>query len=212
MSLPHRPSDNRSAPHRIYSNWLEDAQAQSLFSYAVASEAQFTPGTLSDRPYLSHVDTSGRRLLILRDLGPFAALLSARARAVQHDLETAFGMPHIPATDVELEMVAHRDGDFFLPHIDTFTRTVDSLPTNRRLSLVYYFHRLPSRFTGGRLSLHAPGSGQPVALQPLHNSLMAFPSFLPHEVQPVSCPDGAFADSRFSVNIWLWGRTGGSPS
>jgi SM-20-related protein len=37
------------------------------------------------------------------------------------------------------------------------------------------------------------------------DSLLVFPSSARHEVETISCPGGAFADSRFAVNIWLCG-------
>ena len=40
---------------------------------------------------------------------------------------------------------------------------------------------------------------------PEFDSLVAFPSFARHEVERTSCPGNAFADSRFSVNLWLCG-------
>jgi Rps23 Pro-64 3,4-dihydroxylase Tpa1-like proline 4-hydroxylase len=40
-------------------------------------------------------------------------------------------------------------------------------------------------------------------LEPRNNRLIAFPSFVPHEVRRVACPSGEFADSRFAINVWL---------
>jgi Rps23 Pro-64 3,4-dihydroxylase Tpa1-like proline 4-hydroxylase len=42
-------------------------------------------------------------------------------------------------------------------------------------------------------------------VEPLHNSLVVFPAWLPHEVLKVSCPSGRFADSRFAINCWFHG-------
>jgi SM-20-related protein len=33
-----------------------------------------------------------------------------------------------------------------------------------------------------------------------------FPSWVLHEVRPVSCPSKRFVDSRFAINCWLWRR------
>jgi Rps23 Pro-64 3,4-dihydroxylase Tpa1-like proline 4-hydroxylase len=75
----------------------------------------------------------------------------------------------------------------------------------RRLTMVYYFHRLTRRFTGGRLRLFDLGGNQTIDLEPSHDSLLVFPSAARHEVERISCPGGDFADGRFSVNIWLCG-------
>lgn len=193
-------------PHRIYSNWLGEQLVHRLWEFAVAEETRFKPATIvADGQAPGEVDVSGRRSLVLRGLGPFDEVLQTKALAAQPELERAFGMPHVPATDVEIEAVAHRDGHFFHSHIDTFTNVGSATDNIRRLSLLYYFHRAPNRFSGGHLRLSGLRSGQTVSLPPICDSLIAFPSFLPHEVEPVSCPGGSFADSRFSVNIWICG-------
>jgi Rps23 Pro-64 3,4-dihydroxylase Tpa1-like proline 4-hydroxylase len=37
----------------------------------------------------------------------------------------------------------------------------------------------------------------------MQNQIVFFPSETLHEVLPVECPSGEFADSRFTVNGWL---------
>ncbi len=39
--------------------------------------------------------------------------------------------------------------------------------------------------------------------EPDHNSALFFARDLLHEVLPVTCESGAFADSRFAVNVWI---------
>lgn len=79
------------------------------------------------------------------------------------------------------------------------------------LSAVYYFHALPKGFSGGQLRLFRFGADHTAAqselanhvdLEPVRNSLIAFPSWAYHEVRPVSCPSGDFADFRFALNCW----------
>jgi SM-20-related protein len=40
----------------------------------------------------------------------------------------------------------------------------------------------------------------------VHNTFVVFPSWVLHEVLPVSCPTKQFIDSRFALNFWLWRR------
>jgi SM-20-related protein len=193
-------------PHRILASWLGGDEADRLLSYAVAEEARFVETkVLLANEITSNVDRSLRRSRVLRDLGPFEQLLSARARDLYLTLETAFGMSHKPPGEVEIELVAHGDGGFYRPHIDTFTGDSAASGANRRLSLVYYVHRRPRPFAGGQLRLLGLGGGQPLALEPVHDTLLAFPSFVPHEVEEVSIPREGFENSRFAVNIWLHG-------
>lgn len=193
-------------PHRIFASWLGGDEADRLLSYAVAEEARFVETkVLLGNATTSNVDRSLRQSRVLRDLGPFDRLLCTKAQGVQHMLETEFGMSHKPPAEVEIELVAHGDGGFYRPHIDTFTGDSASSGANRRLSLVYYVHRRPRPFSGGHLRLLGLGGGQPLAIEPAHDMLLAFPSFVPHEVEPVSIARQGFENCRFAVNIWLLG-------
>ena len=87
--------------------------------------------------------------------------------------------------------------------------SIENRPKNiRALSGVYYLHRAPKGFSGGALRFYAIGDANRfVDVEPVHNSLLVFPSWAPHEVMPISCPTGAFMDSRFAVNCWLHRRS-----
>ena len=194
----------RFLPHRILPDWLGEAQAAGLLAHALAAEAHFTPTKLNDHG-TGHLDAVVRRSRVLKDLGAFAAPLHAKALALQADLETAFDMPHGPANSTQMEIVAHGHGAFYRPHTDTFTGDEYMSGGRRRLTMVYYFHRRPRRFTGGRLRLFDLGGHRTIDVEPTHGSLLVFPSTARHEVETISCPGGAFADGRFAVNIWLCG-------
>ena len=119
----------------------------------------------------------------------------------------ALGIRPFPVAEAQLEMVAHNDGAMFSRHIDTLTE--ENRPfgaSDRIVSLVYYFHRQPKAFSGGELEVFPILGGTSTLIEPLDNRLIAFPSELPHEVLPVSCPSRAFEDSRFAVNVWLGRR------
>ena len=112
----------RMMPHRILASWLGGDEADRLLSYAVAEEARFTETkVLLANEIKSNVDRSLRRSRVLRDLGPFEQPLRTKAQDLHLTLEAAFGMSHKPAGEVEIELVAHGDGGFYRPHIDTFT-------------------------------------------------------------------------------------------
>jgi SM-20-related protein len=40
-------------------------------------------------------------------------------------------------------------------------------------------------------------------VEPHNNSILFFPSYVLHEVLPIRCPSGAFADGRFTLNGWV---------
>ncbi|MGW7540977.1 2OG-Fe(II) oxygenase [Streptomyces sp. NPDC054770] len=112
----------------------------------------------------------------------------------------------------------HNDGDFYRAHQDVSSQDAARgvLAAKRVVTFVYYVHRTPVPFTGGALRMY--DSAMPLNVHhdglrredctyrdfaPDHNSVVFFlPSAL-HEVMPVSCPGGDYADSRFAINGWL---------
>lgn len=194
----------RFLPHRILPDWLGETEAARLLAFSLAAEAHFIPTRLNDHGG-SRRDSVVRESLVLKDLGTFAAPLRRRALALQAGLETAFGLSPTPANSTQIEMVAHGDGAFYRPHTDTFTGDEYTPGGRRRLTMVYYLHRRPRRFTGGRLRMFDLSGEQSIEIEPTHDSLLVFPSSARHEVEEISCPEGAFADCRFAVNIWLCG-------
>jgi len=199
----------RFLPHRLLPGWLGEAQAAKLLAYGLAAETRFTPTRLNDHGPDHHnsgrLDEVVRHSSVLKHLGIFAGPLRRKALALQAVLETAFDMAHAPANSTQIEMVAHGDGAFYRPHTDTYTGDEYTPGGRRRMTMVYYLHRQPRRFTGGRLRLFDLGGEQSIWIEPMHDSLLVFPSSARHEVETISCPGGAFADSRFAVNIWLCG-------
>ena len=191
-------------PHRLFPNWLGERQAARLLAYSLAAEARFTPTKLNDHG-TGRLDAVVRQSCVLKDLGAFTGLLRRKALALQAGLETAFDMSHTPANSTQMEMVAHGDGAFYGPHTDTYTGDEYTPGGRRRMTMVYYLHRRPRRFTGGRLRMFDLGGEQSIEIEPTHDSLLVFPSSARHEVERISCPDGAFANGRFAVNIWLCG-------
>ena len=118
---------------------------------------------------------------------------------------TAIGMPPFALEKAEIELIAHRNGSFFNQHIDTLTEGErDHVESDRMISMVYYLHGQPKRFSGGELVLYPLVAGEAKVIEPRDNRLIAFPSFTQHEVKPVVVPDGdPFQDARFAVNCWL---------
>lgn len=192
----------RFPPHHIEASWLGEMQASKLLNYAVSKEYQFRlPKVGNHKMYRS--DALIRRSRVLTDLGPFTECLRDSALAMQSKLEAKFGMDQVKTANMQLELSAHCDGDFYEEHIDTFTGAQHSVGEMRRLSLVYYIHSRPQRFEGGRLRLFDLTGTETIALAPHHDVLVAFPSFARHDVERVVCPNSRFADARFAVNIWL---------
>ena len=164
----------RFPPHRILAGWLGEAGSARLLAYALAAEARFTPTRLAHEG-TGRLERLTRQSSVLKDLGAFAQPLRRKALALQSGFETDFEMAHTPPNSTQMEMVAHGDGAFYRPHTDTFTGDQYTPGGRRRLTMVYYFHRLPRRFTGGHLRIFDLGGGQTIDVDPVHDSLLVFP-------------------------------------
>ena len=130
-----------------------------------------------------------------------------RIKPVLPQVLQTLGMEEFSITNVELQVTASNDGDFFRFHSDNGSDPVAS----RHLTFVYFFHRESRQFEGGELRIHdarleddtyvSEGSYQTIV--PQQNQIVFFPCELLHEITPVNCPSGQFADSRFTLNGWL---------
>jgi SM-20-related protein len=189
----------------VIDDFLPAALHAELLAYALASPEEFAPTEVA-RNGTGVVDTSMRQSQVRRNgLGAHKAAFKEAALARLEELSAALGIASFAVTRVETQLVAHGDKAFYKPHSDTQSGTGRTIKeTVRVLSLVYYFHQEPKRFSGGEIALFPFGNatGQ-VTIEPMQNRLLAFPSIVMHEVQTVSCPSQEFAASRFSINCWL---------
>jgi hypothetical protein len=204
--LPLRPFP----PCHQYRDFLDAAEHSALLEWAIANAGRFKPARL-----VGNVLDPGRRIAErLNDLGPHRPVLERRLKEALPDIFRRTGSKPFEVEFFELEVAAHGDGAFFAHHSD-MSIGKDRKPLggdetgtqDRLISAVYYFHREPKRFSGGTLRLYRLGdhsaSGDYVEFEPEQNSLVVFPSWVRHEVRPVSCPGCGFEDYRFAVNAWL---------
>jgi SM-20-related protein len=198
-------------PHIVYRDVLGADAAARLLDYVVAREADFKPASVRIRGKAeAALDYDKRNCLLLRDLGAFRAPIEVFVRGIGSEALSQLGLIEPSFEPAEFEISAHRDGGHFVAHLDT----IDRLSDVRVLSCVYYFAANPRRFTGGELRLHgfpnpsaSPSTARPmVDVVPETDTLVAFPSWLLHEVRPVQVPSRAWADSRFAINCWLHRR------
>lgn len=194
--------------HLVIDGFLGPEAAAGLLAQVQAGAENFTPSQVwrGDKFAESNEVRSSLRLpgRVGVDLTGFTDAVIARF----DELLDGLGMPRFDIFHAERSIVAHGDGDFYRPHIDTRTQPGGGAPDSVRvISCVYYLNAEPKGFSGGELALHplgVPVGSEPAALiAPVHDRLAVFPSFVPHEVLPITCPSGRFEDSRFSVNCWL---------
>lgn len=201
------PADTR-IPHVIFRDVLGANTVAGLLHYAAKRQADFIPRVLRNRESgRLRVDSDILDALYLMDLGPFLNPIKTFVRNVAGQALARLHLNEPNFEPKEFELSAYRDGGHFGAHIDTDER----ISQVRILSCVYYFAATPPRFGGGELRLYgfptlsAGTKGPPpfVDVVPETDTLVAFPSWLRHEVLPVRVPSGAWADGRFTINCWL---------
>lgn len=196
-------------PHYRIAGLMGSAMVERLLELAFTREAEFVPTRVGNGT-AGVVNPAIRSSLLLRDFGELHHELQARFTAVLDEAIRMLRLSSICLHRLELELVAHNEGAFYGEHIDTFTAQPDAR-SDRALTGVYYFHRQPKAFSGGDLRLHAiapaaDGERRFTDIPPDLDMFVLFPSWVPHEVRKVSCPSGAFADSRFALNCWYRSR------
>ena len=177
--------------------FLPRAEHETLLAWVLENQDGYIPAGMD----YGDISPNFRVSLKRPKLGPCKEILRARCQPMLADLAAALGMKGLSFGRLEMELVAHNEGAFFKPHIDTGHLGGDA--SHRLISAVYYFHRQPKGFSGGALrlfDLSTPGAF--IDYEPADKSLLIFPAFAPHEVRRVTCESRAFEDSRFAINMW----------
>ena len=192
----------------VFDEFLAPAEVSELIEYALAHEADFrmsqvvAPGNNG-----GSVDFEYRRSRVLMELGRFQDLIVDRIQNCLPLILEKLGQEPFSISRIEAQLTASGDGDFFRWHTDDGHAEVAS----RQITFVYFLHREPKAFRGGDLRIYESelhnGSYRPTSnsrtIVPQQNQAVFFASSLAHEITPVECPSGAFADSRFTVNGWF---------
>jgi Rps23 Pro-64 3,4-dihydroxylase Tpa1-like proline 4-hydroxylase len=187
----------------VLDEFLAPHELDELVSYALQHESEFQSSeVISPSGDPGVIDYEHRRSRVLMDLGKHQEVILERIRCVLPRVLDQLGIEEFPITNVEAQITASSDGDFFRAHSDDAQEAIAS----RRITFVYFFHREPRPFDGGELRLHdsanVPGRGFQT-IEPQQNQIVFFPCSVLHEITPVKCPSTAFADSRFTLNGWL---------
>ena len=190
------------APHLILQDVLPPEQLAGLMAWTLANETRYEPRVLARQ-----VPDPDRFLCLkLNDLGPFARIFRDRIRKEYEAWTRSLRLSAFTLGTVELRMAMYKDKGSFTYHLD-INADPSSKTHTRMLTGVYYYHRVPQQFTGGAIRLFdlgaKPDSANFREIPPTHNTLLLFPSFVGHQVMPIRCESGAFADARFSINCWL---------
>jgi Rps23 Pro-64 3,4-dihydroxylase Tpa1-like proline 4-hydroxylase len=185
----------------IAENFLSPEQHKELLALVEREEAKFVDTTVSTN------DPDYRRSKVMHDAPAVHELFRRRMRELGPRLMAELGIPAFEMGDVEVQVTAHNDGNYFKLHNDSGSPDT----ATRGLTYVYYFFNDPKAFSGGELRLYdsivkdgyyqcGPHAGD---VDPKNNSVIFFAPHMHHEVLKVNVPTKAFHDSRFTVNGWI---------
>jgi SM-20-related protein len=183
------------------------AELELLRSYAVAREEHFVDSQVTSGTDDGRRDEAYRRSRVLYDIADVLPFMSDRVMQCLPFVMARLGQQMFDVRDIELQVTASGDGEWFRAHRDSGQGAVAS----RVLTFVYYCHQGTPTFGGGELQIFgdydnaddADAQLDRVVVQPAPNSIVFFPSYLLHEVLPVSCPSRHFGDTRITYNGWL---------
>jgi Rps23 Pro-64 3,4-dihydroxylase Tpa1-like proline 4-hydroxylase len=183
-------------------NFLSPQEHQNMVEWVLKYEQNFELSKSS-----SSKESYRRSLVML--LTPEAEILIAqRITPIVLMAMEKLGVSGLNLDKIEAQITAHNDGNYYRTHNDNGMSPLDE----RELTYVYYFYREPKAFSGGELVLYDEKkegdrflkADSFKLIEPTNNSIIFFRSRYWHQVLPVSCPSGNFADSRFTINGWIW--------
>jgi Rps23 Pro-64 3,4-dihydroxylase Tpa1-like proline 4-hydroxylase len=192
----------------VLDEFLSPQELEELTRFTMEHEADFQNSEVySPSVDKGVINDDFRCSRVLMELGEQQDIMLTRIKSVLPQVLERLGMDEFTIADVEAQITASNDGDFFHCHDDNGSEGVAS----RHLTFVYFFHREPRQFEGGELRIHdahlqdagyvSDGSYQTIV--PQQNQIVFFPCELMHEITPVQCASQLFADSRFTLNGWL---------
>lgn len=181
--------------------FLTEAEHRELLDYVQRRAAEFVPTTTFTGA------KNYRESEVLYSFPDYMTLMAERIQARLPELFQRFKIAPFPVSQIEAQITAHNDGQFYKIHNDNGSQDT----ATRELTYVYYFYREPKAFSGGELVIydsviqnnHYVQASTFHRVEPRNNSIVFFLSRYLHEVLPIRCPSQQFADSRFTINGWI---------
>ena len=194
---------NRPAPHSLHPQFLGETMVEHLLQYVEAHKAEFMANTVG---YTEKKNESISVSLSLKKMGNFKNEIKSEIILVLPNVFHKLGSTPFEPMAFEMLISAYGDGAFYARHRDNYIGGL-SEPSDRMITMIYYFHRSPRAFSGGILRLHSLAAsgreGSFVDIEPVSDTAVFFPSWFPHEVLKVTCCNREFMDSRFAITCMI---------
>lgn len=193
------------APYLQFDDFLDAQSVERLVDFVRAHEGDLTASGVLAAPGDEKKEV--RRSRTMYELDEIWPLFDAQLHGLLPTLRRELEVPWFQVDHVERQLTVHHDGDFFGVHNDSGGEEVGT----RMLTYVYYFNIDPKQFDGGELWVYdfydedyvrQKGDAY-VALEPKHNSIVFFPSWVHHEVRPVRSKVEGIEGCRMTVNGWF---------
>jgi SM-20-related protein len=194
-------------PIAVFDEFLAAEEWRRLVDFTINQAQAFAATQVIGSDGSNRLDERYRRSRALFDLGPFHQLFSDRLLHFLPYVVSRLGDSGFAVSQMEVQLTGTNNQEFFRIHTDNDSGEV----SGRRITFVYFFFREPRGFEGGELCIYdtyrdngtAKQAGPYHVINPAQNQVVFFNSGCLHEVMPVSCQSGEFADSRFTVNGWF---------
>jgi Rps23 Pro-64 3,4-dihydroxylase Tpa1-like proline 4-hydroxylase len=196
-----------ATPIVIFDEFLVAQELRGLLDFTLGHSGEFVATQVIGPNGINLVDGQTRRSSVLYDFGLYQQVFIDRLLIFLPHVLARLGYEPFEVSHVEVQLTATNNGEYFRVHNDNDANAVRT----RAVTFVYFFHREPRSFYGGELRIfdthweaeRAVASGPYRVIYPLQNQIVFFPSYCLHEILPVGCVSGYFADSRFTVNGWI---------
>jgi SM-20-related protein len=196
-----------ATPIVIFDEFLVAQEWRNLLEFTLNRASDFVATQVIGARGDNRLDHQTRRSRVFYNMDIYQQIFADRLLMFLPHVLARLGHEPFPVSQVEVQLTATNNGEYFRVHTDNGADSVQS----REITFVYFFHREPRGFFGGELRIFDTKweNGNTVATQPyrmvypLQNQIVFFPSYCLHEILPVGCPSEDFADSRFTVNGWL---------
>jgi len=196
--------DVQPVPFRRVANFIGSDRQQLIWDRIREVEQKFIASTIGD----DTLDPEIRKSLVIHedDLSSVSFWFVEKVLSEVANHWGRLGIQSFKPLKTEIQLTSHHHGEFYKLHKDN---SDEGKCEHRRVTYVYYFFREPARFQGGDLILFdrntqdGSPSGTFTRINPVHNSILFFPSDFYHLVSPVHSDSYEFEDGRFTVNGWL---------
>jgi len=194
----------------VFDEFLSSADLGLVRTQALKMEARFSPATTVQMGRPGTLNVARRRADVLTDAdtGDIGKFFKSQ---VEQALPLVLEVLHLPvqkAQRISIQITSTADGGYYKPHTDNSPQDVN----HRLLSFVYFCNQYRGSFQGGELRIYSTqsheGMGDPdvqvYVISPEQNRVIFFRSDFVHEISPVVCMSNKLADTRLTVNGWIY--------